>query len=136
VKSARVSHNSRASPGEDNDNDDDVVVVMVPGAAVPRSTNSDAAGLSIQDMVAQERAQSTNNVSLAELDMRHVMRTNMRLKVNLKTLLRQDSDEDFKPQLQSAVPDNNDTKKLSARSTVRAANHERNQQTARLDRQD
>jgi hypothetical protein len=134
VKSATASHNSRASPGEDND--DNMVVVMVPGAAVPPSTNSDAAGLSIQDMVAQERAQSTNNVSLAELEMRHVMRTNKRLKVKLKTLSRQDSDEDFKRQLQSAVPDNNDTKKLSARSTVRAANREQNQQTARLDRQD
>jgi hypothetical protein len=42
-------------------------------------------------------------VSAAELEMRNVMRTNKRRKVKVKTLQRENSDEDFQRQLQTAV---------------------------------
>jgi hypothetical protein len=82
-------------------------------------------------------------MSAAELEMRNVMRTNKRRKVKVKTLQRENSDEDFQRQLQTAVPDLNDNsvdydkkKAPSSRTTARAAHREQNQQLARHDRQD
>jgi hypothetical protein len=42
-------------------------------------------------------------VSAAELEMRNVMRTNKRRKVKVKTLQRENSDEDFQRQLNSGT---------------------------------
>jgi hypothetical protein len=131
----------KATGSNNNDDDHDHVVVMAPGATSTTAAASTDGTTSIQDMVAQERKSS--NMSAAELEMRNVMRTNKRRKVKVKTLQRENSDEDFQRQLQTAVPDLNDNsvdydkkKAPSSRTTARAAHREQNQQLARHDRQD
>jgi hypothetical protein len=140
VEKATGNKNYNAND-DDDDDDDHHVVVMAPGATSTTATASTDGTTSIQDMVAQE--QKSSSMSAAELEMRNVMRTNKRRKVKVKTLQRENSDEDFQRQLQTAVPDLNDNsvdydkkKAPSSRTTARAAHREQNQQLARHDRQD
>lgn len=102
-------------------------VMLIPGAA-PRTSTTDA-DLSVKEMVEQERSQT---MSTAELETRNIMRTNKKRKIKLKTLARQDSDEDLQRQLESAVP----SEPTSTRATARAAQRHHNIDVARHDRQD
>jgi hypothetical protein len=81
-----------------NDNDHDDVVVMAPGAT---SATTQQARTVLQFKTWWRKNARVESCA-AELEMRNVMRTNKRRKVKVKTLQRENSDEDFQRQ-QTAV---------------------------------